>query len=570
MAGSSRKIMPMSDPTRARIGLVSKLCLSGAVVGILAVLWITLARPVWHHLQVHRHLNAVAANMAGQRWSVAAEHLVEAHRLAPHDADMLLMMVDFLHATTDDPHLLVQTLDDLRDAGRSRPDHALMRVKALLDDGRPTEARAALNALSPPERESADGWTIESRLCHEEGDAAAARHAALEALSKRKDDADAQLQLAIVESWNTPFEVQDAARRRLWQIAAGKDAAAHAAIEHLAADPVITGNEAEQLLRFAETHPMPKHGTRLSALSAVMKKKPEERKGLLAAEVDRYRGAEPSVLRQVVLWLASESEHGHVLDLLPARLARSTRELFPCYVISLAQVGRWKELREELQAPSVPADRELVNMWLAWAEGFLHPEGTRTRQQLESAITGAKKARHVEALRSAAQVAGIHDLNDLELDARLARASMLPREESILLAEALPLARRLNDTRQLLAISHRLAQLRPASEGFELQAKYYALLMGEALEKQPLAPAKADAAHVLVAALAAYRLNDEKRLAELLNPAPDATAMQPGMRAVMAGLLARIGESARAFQLAEKIQLGSLLPEEKRFWELAR
>jgi hypothetical protein len=239
-------------------------------------------------------------------------------------------------------------------------------------------------------------------------------------------------------------------------------------------------------------------------------------------------------------------------------------------VLSLAQAGRWQELRAALLEPGTPADREVVNVWLAWAEGHLEPGSEKSRLQLESAIAGAKKAAHAGAMRTAAQVAGLQGRRDLELECRLTQAAMQPREEAARLLEALPLARELADTRSLLAITRRLAELRPASEGFATQAAYYALLLGEALESQSQADLRSAAAQKLIAAFSVYRLGDVKTLAEVLHEAPDAASLPPGMRAVMAGLLARAGETSRAFQLAEKIQPASLLPEERRFWEMAR
>jgi hypothetical protein len=56
----------------------------------------------------------------------------------------------------------------------------------------------------------------------------------------------------------------------------------------------------------------------------------------------------------------------------------------------------------------------------------------------------------------------------------------------------------------------------------------------------------------------------------LLTVLPDAQNWPPGPRAVLAALLARSGETAQAFQLAERIQPASLLPEERHLLKLAR
>ena len=557
-------------PSKPRFGLVTRLC---GVVMIGVLLFFTLARPLRQAVarwQGHRLVAQATAAMQKGDWPQAAEALGQARVAMPDEPTMLRALVQLLDATQADAHLLLHTLAELEAAGHAEAADAVRRVRALTKAGRHAEARTALAKLTTAQRAEPGALLAEAALLQEEGDAAKARAAALKAQALLPDDTQAALSIAIADSWNTPYEVQSAARQRLWQLAAGQDAAALAAVEHLAAQSDTTLPEVQLLMRLVEAHPLTRPAARLAVLSTLLRHVPEQRAALLDAEVARFRGADIHLIQHAAQWLAAESEHVRLLGICSKQVAMQSRELFPIFAASLAHSQRWKELREVLAEPAVPADREQVHVWLAWADGHLEPDTNKARLQLESAITGAKKALHAEALLSAAQVAEVHGMLDLALDCLRSAAPLLPPQETHILTRSRDLARHLADTRALLDITRRLAELRPTSEGFAMESRYYNLLLGETLELSPPPSAAPNARERLLTALAAHRLQDAAALKKALNDFHEASALPPGERAVLAGLLARAGETARAFQLAEKVPQELLLEEERRFLKMAR
>jgi hypothetical protein len=79
-----------------------------------------------------------------------------------------------------------------------------------------------------------------------------------------------------------------------------------------------------------------------------------------------------------------------------------------------------------------------------------------------------------------------------------------------------------------------------------------------------------DALPHLLWAMIYDRRSQTNELRRELNGLEKATTWSPGERAVLASLLAKAGEAARAFQLVEKLPAALLLPEEAAYAKLAR
>ena len=138
------------------------------------------------------------------------------------------------------------------------------------------------------------------------------------------------------------------------------------------------------------------------------------------------------------------------------------------------------------------------------------------------------------------------------------------------------LASTLRDSAALATISSRLLVLRPGDPLLILRHDYLRLLRGEEVESTLLNASKTPessriATYQLLEALKAYRLRDIHLTNRLLRGIGDITGLTAGERAVFAGLLKSMaGETARSFQIAEKIHGQQLLEEERVFWKMAR
>jgi hypothetical protein len=104
-----------------------------------------------------------------------------------------------------------------------------------------------------------------------------------------------------------------------------------------------------------------------------------------------------------------------------------------------------------------------------------------------------------------------------------------------------------------------------------------ALLAGESLEviaariveSHAEAGSEAEGRLLLLRALSAYRLRQSPPLHAALRGIK-AAAWPPGLRAVLAAMIAIGGDQAAAFQIAERIPESLLLPEETRLLALAK
>lgn len=560
--------MPRS---KFKFGLLTRL---SVIAFVLLLLAFSVGRPLLHAVaewRARQHLDLARAGMTQGEWAQAAQAITDARGILPGHAEVLRVTAVFLDETRGDPHLLMQTLRQLEQAGHAEEGDALLNLRALLSARRHAEARQAFALLKPAQRSRPEALLIEAQLLREEGNTQAASDNALRAHAMQPEREDAVLALAISQSWNTPYEVQSAAIQRLWTLAEAKTPAALGAIQHLAAQPYATLPQAEKLLRLAEAHPLCQPATRLAVVSTLMRKAPDRRAVMLDAEVARYRGSKNNDLAQAAFWLASESEHDRLLEICPMRVALESEELFRVVALSLAHQQRWKELRRLITEERVPAAAEQINVWLAWADGFLEPDMKKARLQLESTIRQGKKTASLEVIRSAAEVAEIHGLWDLALDCHAFRGQQAPENEVSLLEKSYEIARQQADGQGMLTIACRLRALRPTSVIFSERAAYLALLLGAEMESslsasQGVSPSR----RAFLAALVAHRFKDMATVAKELAEVTDTRAFQPGERAVYAGLLALAGQTAAGFQIAEKISEALLLAEEKQFLKLAK
>ncbi len=550
--------------TRPKFGFLSRLSLAAFILLLIAFF---ANRPL-KEWRLQRQLNEARDGLTKGQWSRVADAITAARAIQSDHPELLRVIVTFLDATGNDPHFVLQALPQLKQSGHAEANDSILFIRALLATKRFEEARRAWDALDATQRALPACILISAQLLREEGDEKAATEATLKAHALQPDDPHAVLALAITESWNTPYEVQSAAIQRLWTMAEGSTPTALNAIEHLCSQSYVTLPKAEHLLQLAEAHPLCSHATRLAVVSAIMRRATERRNAMLDAEVARYRGCNVQTLHQVAFWLASESEHDRLLEICPLRVALESAELFPIVALSLAQKQRWKELRRLLTEERVPAAPERVNVWLAWADGFLEPDMKKARLQLESAIAQAKKISSLEVIMSAVNVAEIHGMWDLALECYTFAAKTDATQELPLLEKASEIARQQGDAEGVFSITQRLQSLRPASVAYAERVSYLGLILGKNLETVP--QARSTSMQALLAALAAHRLQDHATMKKEVARVRDATAFQAGERAVYAGLLALSGETAAGFQIAEKIPDSLLLEQEKRYLKLAR
>ena len=496
--------------------------------------------------------------VAQQDWPAALGAIKMVPESGRERPGFLRLLADYLIGTRSNPELLANTLEKLKPSVMFRDEDRLWLCSAWLNSQHLDRARTAFEALPAEMASSLEATQLKIELLRKEGQ----KREALQIQEAMENIFTADPKIAVQHAWkewNSPFpEVRQKAHERLWDLALRHDAPGLSAIRNLSFDTNLTRTELDKLLLLATQHPDAQAADRLTVVSLQMARQPEHRQEMIQAEVTRYQSGGPAVLAHLSSWLAKEKEPGRILQLIPESRWKQQSVLLPLVVQALVDQARWLDLLNTLNE----ADRahlfskaQLMN-WRAQALKKLHPEDAiKPRDELESAIRQGDVEKSYLALMTSAQIAEDWQLTDLALQAYQFLAHPGSPQEAELLEKCTQMA--------------------------ALRAAYLRLLRGEMLEtaippaaaasQSDTAPGASFSTTQLLPALKAWRLGDPAATRAALSPLTTTRPLDlgPGERAVLAGLLARLGETSRAFQLAEKIRPELLLPEELTFLKQA-
>ena len=240
----------------------------------------------------------------------------------------------------------------------------------------------------------------------------------------------------------------------------------------------------------------------------------------------------------------------------------------------MAEQRHWQALLDlVIQHEHGLISRAELAHWRAVALLQLHPRDiAKPHELLEESIQQAQQERNFFILGIDARVAEDWHLPELALKAYQTLAEPGSRQEIAMLENAARIAAELKNTTVLAGFTGRLARLLPDNVVIQHRASYLRLLRGEMLEtaiSPSTNPDQAGSTTWLLAALKAWRFGDIPTTRASLQHITDPHVLSHGERAVLAGLLAKNNETARAFQIAEKIRPELLLEEEKVFLNMA-
>ena len=488
----------------------------------------------------------------------------------------LRVLADYLIGTRTSPEMLGNTLEKLKPSAMFRAEDHLWLCSAWLASNHIDRTRAAWQDIPASLASGLEATQLKIQLLKKEGQKREAEQiqAALSRLFS-KDPTVAEQQA--VKDWNSTFpEVRRQARERLWELARRHDAPGLDAIRFLSEQAGHTEVELDQLLRLVTEHPEARTADRLTVVSLLLPIKPDQRAAMIQAEVDRHASGGPAVLAQLSSWLSKEEEQDRILQLIPETRWREQPVLLPLVVQALVDQARWQDLLNTLHEAEQTkqfSKAQLMN-WRAQALTKLHPkDAIEPREVLHEAILQGNVEKSEVALMTSAHIAEDWQMPDLALQACQFLALPGTPNEEPMLEKCEQMATLLKDTKAMAEAAVRLSELQPNSTAAARRAAYLRLLRGERVEiasgrTADIAPG--DSAAWLVAALKAWRLGDPHSTHDALKHIKDTLGLGPGERAVLAGLLAKTGETARGFQLAEKIRPELLLPEEAAFLNSAK
>ena len=514
---------------------------------------------------------------AAKDWPAALEALRQIKGSDREKVTYLRVLADFLEATHTEPSLLDTTLDKLERKGGLQPQDFLWMARQRLAAGNLTAARKALGGMSVPLRQSLDYMKINAELFRQEGRLQEALDAESLLFDTYPDDPETAVRKAMRDLDGAFSELQEAALKRLWEIASQPGQPGAMAIRALSQRKGLGLAEAGQLRVLAGKNPGVPLQDRLQLTSLLMQLDPSRHDQLLEEEMKSYENADMGVKAQMASWLAREKQYDRILEVVPMKVVMSSPDLFPQVAQSLAEKGRWKELMELVKkGKKLPVSDARAATWRALAIRNLHPEDFKeVRLQLEEAIHEGIAEKNGLALLGAARLAEEWSMADLALTTYEALAVPGSAAEADILEKCWKTALILKNTEKLLKLADRRARLRPGNVQLAQLRDYMHLLCGDQLETSSAAVDAtagvkdvSDAA-LFIQALRAYRMHDLPLLSRTLGQIHDVSSLGAGERAVYAGLQAFNGQAAKAFQVAETVRPELLLNEESVFLKMA-
>jgi len=539
--------------------------------------WAT-ARPAmnWvHDWRARQQVVAARTNMDNGAWQEAAEIIQEAAKISPKEPEVLRVIADYQIQTQQSPDQAIQTLNQLRYSGKaSVSDIAKLGLQHLLT-GDAGAARRLLESVPTGQRSHSEVLELEAGILRREGRHADAEKILRNALATDQDDMKKRVRLAMYDSQQPFPEVRQRARDSLWEVArSAAGGAAHQAVTVLAQDTDLTPAQADELLRLALAHPQPQAACRYAALSAVMRLRPLDRPAMLEQEITRCQGGGQAEWLALGKWLASVGEHERLLTCLPSDLVAKSSQLLTLVLETQGRLHRWSAVSTQLAKAGAPLSEATRTLWAARVAEQLATTPAELRQSLRVALEAAAQGQDTVATQEVATIAERQAHWDLAVRAHLALAERNPQARRVLLEAAEKTAQRSRETGLLMLVAGKIQESTPEDAPAAARLAYLRLLTGEGLEvvSAQLAQMKSSPQGSLstpfLQALAAFRLGQHEELRRLLALVSEPQDWPPGQRAVLAGLLAHIGEVARGYQLSERITASLLLVEERRLLSL--
>lgn len=519
--------------------------------------------------------------ISAKDWQAAVEALRHVNAKDRDEVAYLRVLADFLEASRTEPSLLDTVLDKLDAKGLMQPGDFIWACRLRILAGNVEAARRALDSIPESERRTAEFIKLNIQILIQQGrlqDATAMENVLFETFP---DDPETAVRKAAHELDGAFPETQQAAFKRLWELAKREDEHGNAAIHVLCLRQGLALAEAQQLHELADHRSGVPIADRLQIASLLMKLDPARHDQILSAEIQRYENADVLEKSQMASWLAREKEYDKILTLVPQKILMKSAELFPQVAQSLAEKGKWAELAELVKkGKKLPVSEARAATWRVLAYKNLHPEDIKEiRARLLEAIQESHAERSGLALMGAARLAEEWSMADLAFKAYDMLAVQGTPQEAEMLDKCWKMALIFRDSKVLLKLADRRAKLRPGNVQLTQLRDYMHLLCGDQLETtlaaapihsvNPDLPERSSDAYLLNLALKAYRLHDLDLVNTTLGKVHNSGALNAGERAVCAGLKALSGQTAQAFQLAESVRPELLLPEEFVFLKLA-
>ena len=527
-----------------------------------------------------RYIPEIRRFMAAEDWANAARSLNDANRWAPQDSDVLRTAVDFVDKTGSEPRTMIRFLSQLDEKGELLPEEISKLGRAYVNLPDIKKAHDTYDRFTKDQLPKRPALELLSAIQKAEGLAARSFLTQRQALLADPENPQSVLDLALLDARSGDPSLSGPARERLWPIARGGGDQAVPAIEFLSQHRQLTAQDAIDLMLLVESiKDKPKaESCRFKVLSANVRLHPHEREQIVNEELRRWNGRPAAHLPPLLAWLAEEKEHERILRMVSDKTAASYSAILPHYVTALRGLGQWGKVKVFLSGrldPSFPGVQ--ARIWLAEAESHLSDDPSTPRHLLNTVFDETGRGESMAAALKSAEMAEFLGYWDLSRRFYEGVAKKHAGATQSMLLKVYEMAQKETNGLAMLRSSEELLRLKPTDVVYLDRANYLRLILGTDIEVaiQALDATRDTPAHhitpdrhvalAFLRALSAYRQARYGDIAAELARVKSYDTFPPGARAVFAGLLAISGDTSGAYQIAEKVPLTLLLPEERRF-----
>jgi len=329
--------------------------------------------------QARRHAQKAFSYIDKENWTEAHKEATAAYELRPKDPQALRSVARFLSRTRQ-----IEALDFWKQLAEKTPlTHQDVRDEATIAiiAGDRERAEAAVRVVTGPQAEPAD-WLLAAQLSLQKNLRDEAKSYLEKIIADQRTTESQQLratllQLALAEDNQSE---RTNALTRLKKLAQGKAAPSLDALVVLAQNALsipaessdsAVAHEAVDLSRALDSHPLAKAQHKLLALDLLAHVDPAHRETIIARAIANWKNAEPEDLVALADWLNGKREFQKTLDTIPLEKAIQSRDLFARYLDALGGLGRWDEVKQQLESQRFLLDPVAQSMYLARCNGQL-------------------------------------------------------------------------------------------------------------------------------------------------------------------------------------------------------
>lgn len=536
--------------------------------------WLLLpkAKRVWHTWEARKLSTEGAALLNAGQPKQAFEVLAQAVRKAPNDPLVTRSIARCLDELPGAEKSAFRAWNQLQHLGAATWEDTVAMGQAALrcnDLARALQIEASLPETCHRERQTRE---FRADVLQKTGKVAEAREMRLAIWREHREDPECRVKLA-AEEINAPEKgTRDAATHILWDAAHGEGKLTAIAMSALALSNSLDSSRLAELAELAGKAPALNDMQRYWIFEQCVTKSPELLDTIIPLAQKTISPEKKESRELFYQWISRHSKNDIVLSEISESEALSSRGLFLARANALMRSGQWDSLKRMLDSrPSSVSkvDLELIRAFLARNQ----KEGDAMLAHLNGAIlyaSGNNKASELAQVGAGAESLG---QVDVALTAYWELAGMDSPVRLQTLKRIYELSERRRDAAGMLKAANAMLRLEPAWLSSTNELDYLRLISGIEMDqilgrflydKEPTSEEEPIA--FLSKALAEFHAGDFERMKHSLEIALSHGAkLEPGPKAVLAGLLWKAGKREAATAMAREVTAAEMFEEERRY-----